>query len=130
MGRSMTAVGTTVSDAGGVLRGFYDAVVRRDFVAARRFLADDLVFVGLFETYPSADAYLAALQGLMQIVVRLEVKALVAQGENAAIFFELDTTAPAEASTFVAEWHQIRQDRIVYARSAFDGRAFEAIFKK
>jgi SnoaL-like protein len=111
-----------------VLRSFYRAVVARDFAAARRYLREDLVFVGLFETYPSADAYLAALTGLMQITVRLDIKALIAEGENVAVFFELETRAPAEAVTLVAEWHQVRDGKIYHVASAFDGRPFAAMF--
>lgn len=53
--------------AGEILGKFYAAVVKRDFATARTYLADDLVFVGLFQTYRRADEYVAALTGLMQI---------------------------------------------------------------
>jgi len=114
--------------AGEVLRRFYQAVVRRDFLSTRRFLSDDLVFVGLFETYPNADAYLTALKGLMQIVVRLDLRAIIAEGEDVAVFFELETTEPAKAVTLVAEWHQVRDGKIRQVESAFDGRPFAAMF--
>jgi hypothetical protein len=64
-------------------------------------LSDDLVFVGLFETYPNADAYMAALTGLLSITLRLDVKTIIAGGNQAAIFFELETMAPAAAITLV-----------------------------
>src|SRR5258706_1887665 len=115
--------------SGDVLRGFYEAVVRRDFTTARRFLGDDLVFVGLFETYPSADAYLSALRMLMGITARLDVRAVIAEGRDVAVFFELETRAPAEATTLVAEWHQVRDGKIVHVESAFDGRPFAAMFE-
>jgi len=111
-----------------VLRAFYRAVVQRDFATARSYLKDDLIFVGLFETYPSADAYLAALTGLMQIVVRLDLRAVIAEGRDVAVFFELETTAPAEAVTLVAEWHQVEGGKIHHVESAFDGRPFAAMF--
>ena len=117
-----------MTHAGDVLRGFYDAVVKRDFAGARKFLHDDMVFVGLFETYPNADAYLATLAGLMQITVRLDLKAVIAEGPNVAVFFELETREPAKATTLVAEWHQLRDGRIARAQSAFDGRPFAAMF--
>jgi hypothetical protein len=111
-----------------VLRAFYRAVDQRDFTTARRYLKDDLIFVGLFETYPGADAYLAALTGLMQIVVRLDLRAVIAEGRDVAVFFELETRAPAEATTLVAEWHQVEGGKIYHVESAFDGRPFAAMF--
>jgi hypothetical protein len=117
-----------MATAGAILNDFYTAVVKRDFAVARTYLADDLVFVGLFETYLGPDEYLAALTGLMQITVRLDVKKIIAQGGDAAIFFELETKAPAEAITLVAEWHQIKEGKIVHVESAFDGRPFAAMF--
>ena len=114
--------------AGEVVRNFYAAVAKRDLAAARGYLRDNLVFVGLFETYPSADAYIKALTGLLSITVRLDVKRIIAEGNDAAIFFELQTRAPAEATVLVAEWHQIKDGKIAAVRSAFDGRPYEAMF--
>jgi hypothetical protein len=87
-----------------------------------------MVFVGLFETYPNADAYIATFTQLMQIVTKLEVKTIIGEGDNAAIFMEMVTAGPIEATTLVAEWHQTRNGKIVRARSAFDGRPFAALF--
>ena len=50
--------------------------------AARALLADDMVFVGLFETYPNADAYIATFTQLMQIVTRLDVKTIIGEGDH------------------------------------------------
>jgi ketosteroid isomerase-like protein len=115
-------------NAGEVVRQFYEAVRRKDIAGARPFLGDDLVFVGLFETYRGPEAYLAALTGLLSITTRLDVRTIVAEGDQAAIFFELETVAPAAATTLVAEWHQVRDGRIRRVQSAFDGRPFAAMF--
>ena len=62
-------------NAGEILQKFlYAAVVKRDLAAARTYLNDDIPFLGLFETYRSAEAYIAALTNLLQVVVRLDVK--------------------------------------------------------
>ena len=111
-----------------ILKGFYDAVVRRDFTAAEAYLADNLEFEGVFETYRSAKHYLQTLSGLMQITVRLEVKEIIAHGDNAAIFFDLQTKAPAEGKVLVAEWHQFKDGKIFHVRSAFDARPYAAMF--
>ena len=115
-------------NAGAVLKKFYAAVIKKDITEARKYLNDDLVFVGLFETYPNAESYLKALTGLLSITVRLDVKKIIAEGNDAAVFFELETKAPAEATTLVAEWHKIKNGRIYHVMSAFDGRPFAAMF--
>jgi len=115
-------------NAGDVVKLFYDAVRANDLKTARTFLGDDLVFVGLFETYRGPAAYLQALTGLLSITVRIDVKTIVAQGDEAAIFFDLVTKAPIDATTFVAEWHQVTGGKIRRVQSAFDGRPFAAMF--
>jgi ketosteroid isomerase-like protein len=119
-----------MENAGEVLRNFYDAAVKRDLATARACLADDLVFEGLFETYRGADDYMKTFAGLLQITVRLEVKRIIGEGNDAAVFFELETKAPAEATVLVAEWHQVRNGKIFHAQSAFDGRPYAAMFAR
>jgi quinol monooxygenase YgiN len=116
------------SACGKTLKKFYDAVVKRDLTEARSYLADDLVFVGLFQTYRSADEYLEALRGLLQVTVHLEVRGIIGQGNDAAVFFDLETKAPAEGKVLVAEWHQLKDGKICHVRSAFDGRPYAAMF--
>jgi ketosteroid isomerase-like protein len=117
-----------MENAGEVLRIFYAAVVKRDLAAARACLADDMVFGGLFETYRSADDYMKTFAGLLQITVRLEITKIIGEGSDAAVFFELETKAPTEATVLVAEWHQVRNGKIFHAQSAFDGRPYAAMF--
>ena len=111
-----------------VLKQFYGAAIARDLAQARTYLHDDLVFVGLFETYRCAEDYIAAFTGLLQVTVRLDVKAIVGGSHEAAIFFELETKAPAEGVVMVAEWHQITDGKIAHVESVFDGRPFAAMF--
>jgi ketosteroid isomerase-like protein len=117
-------------NSGDVVRQFYQAAQKKDLAAARKFLADDLEFVGLFETYHGPAEYLKAFTGLLGITTRLDVKTIIAEDDQAAIFFELETVAPAAATTFVAEWHQIENGKIRRVQSAFDGRPFAAMFTK
>lgn len=107
---------------------FYDAVLRRDLVEARGYLDDQLIFVGLFETYPDADAYITALTGLLSVTTAIDIKVIVGDGDDAVIFFDLDTKPPVEARTLVAEWHRVKNGKIVRSQSAFDGRVFAPMF--
>ena len=117
-----------MATAGDVVKQFYDAAIARDLAKARTCLHDDLVFVGLFETYRNADDYIAAFTGLLQVTVRLDVKTIIAEGDEAAVFFELETRAPAEGVVLVAEWHKIKNGKIAHVESAFDGRPYAAMF--
>jgi hypothetical protein len=117
-----------MKNTGDILGQFYAAVTKRDLAEAKRYLADDLVFIGLFETYRSADEYLAALTGLLSVTVRLDIKKIISEGDDGAIFFELETKAPAEGTVLVAEWHQLRNGKIFHVESAFDGRPYAAMF--
>ena len=110
------------------MRKLYAAVAKRDLAAARACLADDMIFEGLFETYGSADEYMKTFAGLQQITVRLDIKKIIGEGNDAAVFFELETKAPAEATVLVAEWHRVRNGKIFHAQSAFDGRPYAALF--
>jgi ketosteroid isomerase-like protein len=112
-----------------VLRNFYTAVAQKDVATARKYLADDLTFYGLFQTYEDADEYIAALTGLLGVTDQLEVKTIIGEGNNAAVFFDLKTKAPVAGDTLVAEWHQIRDGKIVRVYSAFDGRLFAPMFE-
>ena len=114
--------------AGEVAKRFYQAVVKRDLTTARTFLADDLEFVGLFETYHGPQEYLTALTGLLGVTVRLDVKTIIGEGNQAAVFFELETKAPVAGTTFVAEWFQVENGLVRRVQSAFDGRLFAAMF--
>src|SRR5258708_20379958 len=87
-GRSSTLVpenGAPVPRAGDVVKAFYTAVVARDFTTARSYLADDLVFKGLFETYHGIDAYLPSLTNLMQVTAPLDVRKLHSQPRSVPI---------------------------------------------
>jgi len=117
-----------MSSVGDILRKFYAAVVKRDLATARAHLHDALVFEGLFETYSGADEYMAALTGLVSVTVRLDVQRIIAEGNDAAIFFELETRPPGKGTVLVAEWHQFKNGKIAHVNSAFDGRPYEAMF--
>jgi len=115
---------------GEIVRQFYEAAIAKDIAKVRSYLADDLVFVGLFKTYRNADDYLKDFTGLLQITVKLKVKTIIAEGNEAAVFFELETKAPAEGIVLVAEWHQIKNGKIAHVESAFDGRPYAALFTR
>lgn len=67
-------------------------------------------------------------QPRIPFTTRLTIQKIIGEGDYAAVFFELMTTAPAAATTLVAELHEVRNGKIVGVQSAFDGRPFAAMF--
>lgn len=117
-----------MSEAGDVVRRYYEAVKKKDMAACRALLADDMVFVGLFETYPNPDAYIATFTGLLGITRQIDVKTIISEGDQAVIFFDLVAGPPIDATTLVSEWHQVANGKIRRVQSVFDGRPFAAMF--
>ena len=100
-------------NAGDILKKFYAAVAVKDLATARTYLHDDLLFLGLFETYHNADEYLAALTKLLQVVVRLDVKKIIAQGNDVRGLLRVGDEGPGrrhDSGGGVAS-SQERQDR-------------------
>lgn len=94
-----------------------------DFKAARALLHDDLTFQGPLDTFHRADDYLAAIQKLGAIVKGMRHQKTLVDGNDAAVFYTLDTVLGASP---VAEWYTIKGDRIASIRTYFDARPFAA----
>jgi len=59
---------------------------------------------------------------------KLDAQKIIVERNDAAIVFELETKAPAEATTPVAKWHQVKNGKTSRVESAFDGRPFAGVF--
>ena|SRR5579859_3011220 len=111
----------TQMTAADVVRRYTQALDARDFSAARNLLADDLRFEGPIDAFDRADDFIKSISGLYGMVKGVEHQALVAEGENVAWFYILNTPV---ANAPVAEWHTVRGGRIVQIRAYFDARPF------
>jgi len=106
-----------------IVQSYGAAWGRGDFAAARKLLHDDLSFQGPLDTFHRADDYLAAIQKLGAIVKGMRHQKTIVEGNDAAVFYTLDTVLGASA---VAEWYTVRGDRIASIRTYFDARPFAA----
>jgi len=109
--------------ATGVVESYTRALADRDFAAARALLADDLVFEGPIDRFERADDFMKSISGLYQMVKGAETQAMIAQGDDVAWFYLLDTPV---AKAPVAEWHTVREGRIARIRAYLDARPFAA----
>jgi ketosteroid isomerase-like protein len=110
-----------------VVEGYFDAWTSKDFDRARSLLHDDLSFKGPIETLDNADALMASIKGLAQIVTGAERRGLVAQGDQVCVVYDLHTVPIPTAP--VAEWYTVRDGKVASIQAFFDARPFAAMFE-
>jgi len=108
-------------DPADVVDRYNRALAARDFPGARALLADNLRFEGPIDRFSKADDYVKALTGLYGMVKGVEHQATIADGENVAVFYLLDTPM---AKAPVAEWYTVGDGKITHLRAYFDARPF------
>jgi len=106
---------------------FLDALHLRDFVAARRLLADDFTFEGPFDTFRAPELYLRTLERLYSIVRKVTVKRLFVDGDDACLLYDMETNTPV-GTALICEWFTVRNQKIVSMRAVFDARPFAPMF--
>ncbi len=109
------------TNATDVVDRYFRALGDRDFAAARAFLADDLRFEGPIDRFDRADDLMKEISGLYGMVKGVDHQATIADGDEVAVFYILDTPL---AKAPVAEWHTVRAGKIAYIRAYFDARPF------
>ena len=107
--------------AADVVGKYFQALADRDFAAARSLLADEMRFEGPIDRFDRADDFMKSISGLYGMVRGVEHQATIAQGDEVAVFYLLDTPV---ANARVAEWHTVRGGRIVQVHAYFDARPF------
>jgi ketosteroid isomerase-like protein len=107
---------------------YFDAWTSKDFETARSLLRDDLSFTGPLETLDNADALVASLQGLAQVVTGAERRGLLAEGEEVSVIYDLHTVPVPNAP--VSEWYTVRDGKIASIQAFFDARPFAAMFEQ
>jgi len=105
-----------------VVDRYSKALGSRDFGAARALLADNLRFEGPIDKFDRADDYIKALSALYGMVKGVDHQATIAEGDDVAVFYVLDTPV---AKAPVAEWYTVGAGgKIVRIRTYFDARPF------
>ena len=111
----------TQTDPKEVVDRYNQALGAKDFAAARLLLADDLHFLGPIDEFNRADDYVTAITRLHGMVRGIEHQATIAEGDEVAVFYVLDTPI---AKAPVAERYTVRSGKIVELRAYFDARPF------
>jgi ketosteroid isomerase-like protein len=103
---------------------YFRAWQDRDAAALLGILDDDATFRGPLGTADDADSCVAGLLGMAQVLDRVEVRAMVADGDDVITFFDLHTTVADPAPT--ANWMHVEGGRIAAIRVTFDPRGILA----
>jgi ketosteroid isomerase-like protein len=107
-------------DARDLARTYFEAWKAKDFATLRGILADDVTFRGPLGSADGADECVRGLQGMSQMMTGVDVKTIVADGEDVITWFELHTKAAPPTPT--ANWSHVRDGKITRIRVAFDPR--------
>src|SRR5256885_8034443 len=105
------------------------ALGRGDMAGARKYLHDDLSFVGPLESFLRPEPYLEALGKLHRIIERVEPKKTFVDGDDVCLLYDMVTNTPA-GTAFICEWYRVRGDRIGSIRAVFDARPFAPMFNR
>jgi hypothetical protein len=111
------------------VNGFKRALDQGDFAAARKLLADNLVFQGPFDNFNKPEPYLDALKKLHPIVKGVKLHKLFVDGNDACLLYDMETNTPV-GTAFICEWYQVREGKIASIRAVFDARPFAPLFSK
>src|SRR5712691_718142 len=118
-----------MASASEIVQAFVQAMGKGDFVGARKHLADNLSFQGPIETFTSADPYVESLKKLHHIIDRVDMKKMFVDKDDVCLLYDMVTKTPA-GTAFIAEWHQVKGNKIAAIRVVFDARPFAAMFSK
>ncbi|SRR5713226_1672305 len=118
-----------MANAKGIVEKFQAALGKGDWAAARQCLHDNLSFQGPIDAFDKADHYMEAIKKLHPIVERIDLKKLFVDGNDVCILYDMVTKTPV-GTAFIAEWLQVKGDKIVGIRVVFDARPFAAMFAK
>ena len=99
-----------------------------DVQTARSLLADDFHFEGPFEQFDNPDDYMQSLAKLAPIVEGVDVKKVLANGDDVVTIYDLNTTVHGACP--VAEWATVKDAKIAELRAYFDARPFAAMFER
>src|SRR5712692_4390110 len=118
-----------MANANKIVGDYQQAMGKGDFAAARKLLHDNLFFHGPLETFDSPEPYLESLKKLHNIIQRIDMKKTFADGNDVCVLYDMVTNTPA-GTAFIAEWYQVKGNKIAAIQVVFDARPFAAMFAK
>jgi hypothetical protein len=110
-----------------LVQSFQRALQSGDQTAARALMADHCTFRGPFDRFDRPEAYLAALDKLLPMIERIEMKGAFAEGNEVCLIYNMVTKTGVGTAT-VAEWFLVEDGRIAAIQAVFDARPWARLF--
>jgi len=108
-----------MANARDIVERYFDAFWSGDSQTARRYLADDLTFVGPAAEFSSADVYLRASEHARRAVKGVETRKVFVDDTDVCVLYTLLMEGPV-TSAAVAEWYRLDGDKIASIQTILD----------
>jgi ketosteroid isomerase-like protein len=118
-----------MSNARQIVEQYHGHFANKAWAQARELLHDDLSFEGPIDRFSRAADYIQAVKRLEAISKRVEVRKILADGDDVVVIFDMVTETPIGTAP-ISEWFHVRGNKIDSIRVFFDARPFAAMFGK
>jgi uncharacterized protein YndB with AHSA1/START domain len=105
---------------------YFEALQRKDRAAIRAMLVNDGRFIGPLQSFTDADAFMNEAEVFMRLTKKVDIKKVLADGDNVCIFWDYTTIVPSIPAIPVAAWLTIEADKIKYFHLHFNPAAIVA----
>ena len=106
----------TLKDTKQTVLSFLEALNKDDFQTARKYVTEDLKFIGVLGTREGADSYFKDMERLR---LKYNIKKIFADGDDVSVFYEINMSGTA---VFSAGWYHLEQGKIKWFQVVFDPR--------
>lgn len=103
-------------NAGEVVTSFLKALNEEDFQTARKYVHDDLQFLGVMGQRSGADAYFSDMQ---KMKFKYVIKRVFTDGDDVSIFYDIKMQGK---TIFTSGWYHVPNCKINSIRVVFDPR--------
>ena len=108
-----------------VVMSYIKAIGNKDYVAARKYLADSVLVKGpAGEAFRSPDEFLNMMEKQSG---KYDIKKVFVDGNDVCLLYDFATQA---VTTFFCSWYQVKDGKITSIQTVFDPRAFPAAQEK
>jgi hypothetical protein len=109
---------------------YLKASERNDDVEARKMLADDGDFIGPLKSFTLADAFIKEAKLFMRLTKKIDIKKVIADGDDVCVFWDYTTHVPSIPVTPIAEWFKIESGKIKFIQRHFNAIPFVAAMER